>query len=298
MQPTLSIIIPTHKRAEILARCLAHIEAQTAHESLEVIVVSDGPDEATRTLMERKIAETPDTFPKRASMYRYVEIPKSHQGIARNRGVAEARAPIVLFIGDDIFLDPAACAQHISAHAILNKKTAEPEAVLGFTTWDPALKITPVMHWLECSGWQFGYPHIEPYAGTHVPSGIQHRYTYTSHISIPTAIAKAHPFREDVSLYGWEDIEWGLRLAQTNIRLFYQKSARAYHHHPMTLEQSLKRMETLGKAAVIMEQNVTGLSLTPKGWKRAIYPLIAQLPTMRGWHTKAFLAGISHVSTY
>ncbi len=292
MAPTLSLIIPTHKRAAILARCLEHIEAQTARDALEVIVVSDGPDTPTRELMERKIAETPDTFPRRESMYRYIETPKAQQGVARNRGVAEARAPIVLFVGDDIFLDAAACAQHIAAHAILNKKTTEAEAVLGFTTWDPALKITPVMRWLERSGWQFGYPRIEPYAGTHVPPEIQHRYTYTSHISVPTDVAKNHPFREDVSLYGWEDIEWGLRLAQADIRLFYQKNARAYHHHPMMLEQSLQRMETLGKSAVIMERSVPGLSLTPKGWKRMAYGIAQWLPTMRGRHMRALLKGI------
>ncbi len=292
MAPTLSIVIPTHKRAAILEKCLEHIEAQTVRDSLEVIVVSDGPDEKTRQLLERKIAETPDTFPVKESMYRYIEIPKSHQGVARNRGVADARASIVLFAQDDIFLAPDACAQHMSSHALLNKKTPEPEAVLGYTTWDPDLIITPLMQWLERSGWQFGYPHIEPFAGSHIPADLQHRYTYTCHLSLPTSVAKAHPFLEDITLYGWEDIEWGMRLAHAGVRLFYQKNARAYHHHPMTMEQSLKRMETLGKAAVIMEEKVPNLSLTPKGWKRLAYPLIALLPTMKGKHTKAFLRGM------
>src|SRR5205823_1924992 len=104
------------------------------------------------------------------------------------------------------------------------------------------LKMNRVMRWLEKYGWQFGYPKSESYAHDFLPTDIQHRFTYTSHISLPTETAKRYPFLEDVSLYGWEDIEWGMRLRDAGIRLFYEPDARAFHHHPMTLEQSLKRM--------------------------------------------------------
>lgn len=166
-------------------------------------------------------------------------------------------------------------------------------AVLGFTTWDPAVGITPVMKWLEKSGWQFGYPMIAGYAHAPIPADMQHRFTYTSHISVPRETALKIPFREDVSLYGWEDIEWGMRLKNAGVKLFYEPDAKALHHHHMTMEDSLKRMETLGKSAVAMEKIAPELKIVPRGFKRLKYWLASIFPTMRGKHSAAFVRGIT-----
>ena len=168
-----------------------------------------------------------------------------------------------------------------------------PRAVLGYTEWDPTLEITPVMHWLDRTGWQFGYRFLQPYIHSYIPKEIQHRFTYTSHISLPREVALRFPFREDVSLYGWEDVEWGWRLAKGGIPLYYEPDARAFHHHHMTLEDSLKRMETLGKSAVIVEGLNPALTLTPKGMKRMAYRMLSLLPTMKGTHAKALMKGMA-----
>ena len=322
--PLLSVIIPTHKRAAILARCLKHLEQQTIAKDLEVIVVSDGHDPETVNLFSK-------TRNSKLETRNFLEIPKSQQGIARNRGVAIATAPLVLFIGDDILLNPEACEKHVTSHESRvtshpfdklrasgsreNKKTTNyslptthlstnsplrtagteaccSTAVLGFTTWDPSLSITPVMRWLEQTGWQFGYPMLEPYRHAFVPENMQHQFTYTSHISLPTVIAKRTPFREDVTLYGWEDIEWGLRLRKAGVKLFYEPDAKAFHHHALNLEQSLHRMEELGKSAVFLTQIAPELDRLPHGWKKRAYRILVLLPTMRGKHAKAFVKGI------
>lgn len=277
--PKLSIIIPTHKRADILSKCLAHIEQQSIAKDVEVIVVSDGHDAQTAQLFE-KTWKVPMQFS---------EIEKSQQGKARNAGVQHATAPLCLFIGDDIFLAPDACEKHLASHA----QHPTPHALLGFTTWDPAVGITPVMRWLETSGWQFGYPMIAQYADAQIPHELQHRFTYTSNISLPTEIAKKFPFRTDVSLYGWEDIEWGMRLRDAGIPLFYDANAKAVHHHHITVEQSLKRMEVLGRSVVALKKNVPELDRVPTGWKLIAYKASALLPTMSGKHRKAFVEGMA-----
>ncbi|MBU2259586.1 glycosyltransferase, partial [Patescibacteria group bacterium] len=71
--PSLSIIIPTHKRSKILEECLKHIERQTIRGVLEVIVVSDGPDEEAAVVCKERKWEMPVEF---------LEIEKSQQGIA------------------------------------------------------------------------------------------------------------------------------------------------------------------------------------------------------------------------
>ena len=257
---------------------MEHFEKQTIAQSLEVIVIHDGQDDKTDELMAKSTWQIP--------VY-YESIPKSQQGVARNVGVQKAQASTCLFIGDDIFLAPDACEKHMHIHAHENLV-----AVLGKTMWDPTIKITPVMEWLDTSGWQFGYAFIKKYSSDIVPKKIQHRFTYTSHISVPTSVAKQTPFREDMSLYGWEDIEWGMRLRDSDVRLYYEPKAVGYHHHHITLHDSLKRMETLGESAVIFEKKVPDFDRVPKGLKYLKYKMSALLPTMAGKHRSAFLRGI------
>lgn len=216
---------------------------------------------------------------------RFFEVEKSQQGVARNLGVKEAKGETILFIGDDIFLEPDACALHMAAHVAHSHA-----AVLGFTTWDRRLAVNDVMRWLETSGWQFGYGMLR--RGV-VPRDLQHRFTYTSHVSVPKAVVLAHPFREDMTMYGWEDVEWGSRLAKAGIPLVYEPKAKALHHHMTTLEDSLKRMHTLGVSAVKMNQLCPHLHLVPQGLKKWILQIASFMPTMRGKHTRAFLQGIA-----
>lgn len=290
--PILSVIIPTHRRPEILRKCLEHLQKQTIVKDIEVIVVSDGDDEESQVISQQSPV-----------VRRLLSVPPCHQGVARNEGVKVAQGKYVLFIGDDIFLAEDACERHLCAlspdpsPATGEGRRAErvgrgQYAVLGFTTWDPACGITPVMRWLERSGWQFGYPQIKKFSHGFLPRDIQHQYTYTSHISLPIEIAKKFPFRSDVSLYGWEDVEWGMRLRDAGVSLFYEPSASALHHHHITLEDSLKRMETLGRSAVEITKNVPEFDRVPRGWKLLAYRICALFPTMAGSHRRAFLRGL------
>ncbi len=301
--PSLSIVIPTFRRPQILRLCLQCLERQTIADELQVIVVSDGPDPETAALFK-----DPSSF--LLPPITYLEIPKSQQGVARNFGVKHAHAPFVLFIGDDILLEPDACEKNLAAHAGLTKEKTPlspggrkgagdrglPDntqtAVLGFVTWDPVVEITPVMRWLERSGWQFGYPQIAQYAHAFLPTKIQEHFTYTSNISVPTDIARQFRFREDMTLYGWEDIEWGFRMKQTGIRLYYEPDAKALHHHHMTLEQSLARMETLGQSLVLFAQKVPDFRKKISVVRRMALRARSLLPTMSGKHQRAFLRGM------
>ncbi|OGJ56879.1 hypothetical protein A3H22_02690 [Candidatus Peribacteria bacterium RIFCSPLOWO2_12_FULL_55_15] len=280
--PKISIVIPTRGRAQILRRCLEHIEKQTIADQIEVIVVIDGDDPKSAEML----SSLRWSFPLVC-----FAIPKAQQGVARNRGVEKARGDIVLFIGDDIFLAPDACERHLLCHGKENFSQGD-TAVLGHTAWDPAVGITPIMRWLEKTGWQFGYSQIAEHVGKFLPIEIQHRFTYTSHISLPRLTALQIQFHEDTLLYGWEDIEWGIRLRNAGVRLFYEPTAHAFHHHHLTLEDSLKRMETLGQSARIFAGLHPSFDRVPRGGKRLLYNVLALLPTLRGKHAKAFLKGL------
>lgn len=94
--PEISVVIPTYRRPELLITCLQHLELQTLDKGLfEVLVISDGPDEKTRTAV--------DTY-KRASELRIVFLSapeKKGPAAARNMGWRNALSPLIAFTDDD-----------------------------------------------------------------------------------------------------------------------------------------------------------------------------------------------------
>lgn len=276
--PVLSVVIPTYRRPAILSACLEHLERQTIADRIEAIVVSDGHDPATVDAVGARAWKIPVIFR---------EIPKSQQGAARNAGMKDARGDYVLFLGDDMLLTPGACEAHLRGHGGRGDV-----AVLGHIEWDPTVGITPVMRWLDKTGWQFGYAFLEAYAGTRVPEAMQHRFTYAGNLSMRAEVARSTPFPEGVDGYGWEDVAFGMELKKKGVGLVYQPSARALHRHHIVLEDSLARMRAIGKSARIFARRDPSLDIEPTGWKLLAYRVLALLPTIRGKHAKALLEGL------
>jgi glycosyltransferase involved in cell wall biosynthesis len=90
-QPVVSVIIPTIGRPELLRRALRSVLSQSFAQ-FEIIVIIDGPDDATIAAMH---AETDPRI-------RFIcNAQPQGAGRSRNRGVAEARGRFVAFLDDD-----------------------------------------------------------------------------------------------------------------------------------------------------------------------------------------------------
>lgn len=104
LRPSVSVVVPTWRRPALLERCLEALVRQTLSPSkYEIVVCDDGPDEATRTLVER-IA---DAHRARGLCVRYLPVTAT-QGPAgaRNAGWRDARGEIIAFTDDDTIPDP------------------------------------------------------------------------------------------------------------------------------------------------------------------------------------------------
>ena len=103
-----SIIIPTYNRAAKLRSCLAALSNQTQPAcDFEVIVVVDGSmDETIQILADLK---TPVSL-------KVIWQPNSGQPSALNRGAAEARGRIAIFLDDDIIIVPQFVSEHLRLH--------------------------------------------------------------------------------------------------------------------------------------------------------------------------------------
>lgn len=102
VDPSVSIVIPTHNRASLLAMAIESALAQT--HPVEVIVVDDGSTDNTRAVVEEYGAAV-----------RYVRTPNGGAGGARNLGTAEARGEFIAFLDDDDLLLPSSIACRVAA---------------------------------------------------------------------------------------------------------------------------------------------------------------------------------------
>ncbi|MBN2087324.1 glycosyltransferase [Candidatus Peregrinibacteria bacterium] len=268
----LSVIIPTHNRADTLKVCLEKVIAQQGVD-FEVIVVDDGSTDNTELVVEM----TKSQFPK--TNLSYIKQKASHQGTARNRGVEKAEGEIIVFIGDDIFIEPGFLMKHHDIHA---EYPDENMAVLGFTTWDPNIEINAYMRFLESSGWQFGYKFLHPkFIGQVEP----YKFFYTSNISLKKSLFDKEKFNEDFVFYGWEDIEIGYRLWKNHgMKIYYEPSAIAYHHHHIPESGLTKKMRNVGKSAVHFQRIQPNINVIPMGLKALILRLASNkwsLPLFR-----------------
>ena len=244
----LSVIIPTHNRAEILKICLEKLIAQQGVD-FEVIVVDDGSTDNTE-----EVARQFDV--------QYIKQPASHQAVARNRGVREAKGEIVVFIGDDIFVEPGFLRMHHDLHA---EYPDENVVVLGHTTWDPDIKINSYMRFLEDSGWQFGYKFLNPGM---IGKAEPYKFFYTSNISLKKSFFERECFNEDFRFYGWEDIELGYRLwKKHDMQIYYEPQVIAFHHHEIQPSELPKKMQNIGKSAIHFQRLQPDIQIIPCGLK-------------------------------
>jgi len=100
MQIRISVVIPTYKRPELLIRCLSALNKQLLSPSeFEVIVVSDGPDEQTKSLLLHW------AYKKKINLTYLSTLEKKGPAAARNMGWLQAKADLVVFTDDDCVAD-------------------------------------------------------------------------------------------------------------------------------------------------------------------------------------------------
>lgn len=231
---SVSIVIPTYRRPDVLFRVLDALGRQESPPDFEVVVVDDGSGDSTA---ERLRAYTPP-YP-----FRPLFQENSGPARARNRGVSEARGTHVLFLGDDTVPEPALLAVHAETHA---KAGENPVAVLGYTTWPRERKVSPFLHHINEYGLQFGYALIEN------PDAVPFNFFYTSNASLPRRLLEeAGLFDTTFPHAAWEDIELAYRLSKSGMKILYRPGAVARHYHDITFSSFRRRQEKSGEAAAI-----------------------------------------------
>lgn len=239
-KPLVSLVIPTYRRPELLARCLGALAGQTvAPDRFEIVVVDDGSGDET----SRVLAEASGAVPNLIAL---VQERNGGPAAARNRGVERAAAPLVLFLDDDVVAEADTVETHLRLHAELDDERA---GVLGRVDWHPDLPVSAFMRWLDASGLQFAFdtwlrpgPVDPPYAAF-----------YTANLSMPRALLdQVGGFDERFPHAAYEDMELAWRLSDAGFRLIYRPEARVFHARSIDLAVFRTRMRKVGESAELL----------------------------------------------
>lgn len=214
----LSVVINTYNRPDALARCLNHLAAQEGSEPFEVIVIDDGG----QADLESVLAPRRDLL-----QLRLRRIEHGGRSAARNAGVAEADGERIWFLGDDVMTGPGCLARHRAERDALT-------AVVGPYPWVGLNGSPPFRHWAE--------PNHQDRIETPNDAGFQ--FFATGNLSMDRGLFRElGGFDERFELYGWEDIDLGLRFELAGGRIRFDAEARAIHDHPGMTRARLWRRE-------------------------------------------------------
>jgi len=210
-----SVVIPTYNRRPILEKCLQALERQRWDapqiSGFEVVVVDDGSTDGTVDWLQSEALGFPHV--------RLLQ--QDHQGPAeaRNRGVKAAKGDTIVFIDSDLVVLDG----FLEAHA---NTLRQRELEFDKTGKAPAPIFTYGRVINTCN---FDDPISEPYKITDFSAA----YFATGNVAIARVwLEKAGLFDTQFKLYGWEDLELGVRLKQLGLKLIKCPEAVGYHWHP------------------------------------------------------------------
>jgi glycosyltransferase involved in cell wall biosynthesis len=206
----ISVVIPTYNRKPILEKCLKALENQQFTpgqplQTYEVVLVDDGSTDGTVAAF------------KNNPQYPHLRIlEQSHQGpaAARNLGVQQAQGDTIIFIDSDLVVTES----FLHCHATTLQSAYDRHSHRRFFTYGAVINTA-----------NFENPTQEPYKITDFSAA----YFATGNVAIDRHwLEKVGLFDTQFQLYGWEDLELGVRLKKEGLTLIKCPAAVGYHWHP------------------------------------------------------------------
>ncbi|MBE9195377.1 glycosyltransferase [Synechocystis sp. LEGE 06083] len=215
-----SVVIPTYNRLPILEKCLRALEKQTFNQDLiagyEIVVVDDGSTDGTLAWLAEHRQELPHVRPWE----------QDHQGpaAARNLGVKQAQGDTIIFIDSDLVVTEVFLQAHAEG---LQRGKAQYNSDRVFT------------YGAVVNTCNFDSPESEPYKLTDYSAA----FFATGNVAIAKQwLLEAGLFDTGFHLYGWEDLELGVRLKNLGLKLVKCPRAVGYHWHPPFSLQQIPKL--------------------------------------------------------
>ncbi len=228
------MVVPTYNRRARLERVLAGLDRQTLPpDRFEVVIVDDGSTDDTKAWLE--------AHSRRAYHVTVATQKNGGPARARNRGVADARGALILFLDDDVEPMPELLAEHLKLH------DAEPNLVV----MGPMASLDHYAQpWVKWEQEKLEAQYAAMIRGDYAPT---FRQFWTGNASV----AREHLLAAggfDPKLSRAEDIELGRRLHERGLAFRFNPAARGLHH----AERSLKSWVAMHRYYGALEVEIFG----------------------------------------
>jgi glycosyltransferase involved in cell wall biosynthesis len=211
-----SVVIPTYNRRPILEKCLRALESQRwdartdinaeGITGYEVVVVDDGSTDGTIAWLEANKAAFPHV--------KLYQQPHLGPSAARNLGVEKSVGDTIIFIDSDLVVTEV----FLQSHADMLQKGKQELGSDRFFTYGRVINTA-----------NFDHPTSEPYKVTDFSAA----FFATGNVAIAKHwLLAVGLFDTGFQLYGWEDLELGVRLKNLGLKLIKAPEAVGYHWHP------------------------------------------------------------------
>lgn len=229
--PILSIVIPTYRRPEQLARCLAGIARSEGvdGDDAEIVVVDDGSPNGDAVL--KVVAAAKAKCPFHVIFHRQ---PNGGPASARKRGCDLASGNWISFFDDD-------CAPRRDwLRRVIDGLKARPEAMLGGVT------VNAIKGCLYAEASQLLIDHI--YRAFRGPRGQE--FIASNNMSLPkAALAEIQSFDVTMPLAGGEDRDLCARWIESGRSIHLDRKAIVYHYHFMCFNEYVRQHFSYGRGA-------------------------------------------------
>ncbi len=255
VMPEVSIIIPVYNRCDLTLKCLQAVEAHTARESIEVIVVDNASTDGT-----------PDRLDSRDWTYDLRMIwNKTNQGYAKanNQGAEIARGEYLLFLNNDTevqenwlapLLEPFRLLKHVGA---VGARLLYPDGTIQHAG---VVHVKDNIHSVDIQPSHIG--HREP----------DHpKYRCVSEVEAVTGACLLIPRylygqlggMDEAYWNGYEDIDLCFKILEAGYHIYYQGNSSIIHHksqsgperHVKTSENLLRLNQLWGKRYICQLQH-------------------------------------------
>lgn len=266
MTPAATVIIPTYQRHQLLERSLRAVLAQEpSTPAYEVVVVDDcsGPETA-------EVVRAVAGGDRRVTYLRH----EVNRGLSatRNTGVGAARGAVVLFVDNDVVVEPGYVAAHLRAHAEAGDDRV---AVLGNLRFPPEVVGTSnYARYLQSR--YLGGRSARALRRVH-PEDLHPRFLIGAVCSLRREdLLAVGPYDESIRYYGCEDHIFAQALHRSGVRIRFAPDARALHydsvamtwHRTKLLETARNGIPALLRHAPEFLEDTGYADLMPVDWRR------------------------------
>ena len=254
-----SVIIPTYRKPVLLRSTLEYLNAQTTGlDEVEVIVVDDGsPDDETRLAVEGVRADY---------HLRYLYVPRTEQSCrsrTRNLGIAESRGEVLIFLDDDILVQPDFFAEQFRSHdyhehlLVMGRRRYLNQEVTELLR----NQHLPGDSLLEASEEEERSAFFRNYSFNMQVIGNPWAYAYSFCVSVTrrTLDRFGVQFSEEYKEWGVEDQDFGYQLYRSGCKVVLNPRLEGYHQYHGPNEMTKAKLDSLKRNDRLFEKKF-GLS--------------------------------------